>query len=33
MLGFIGIYKGEKVFVMGIGMGILFILIYVNELI
>lgn len=33
MLGFTGTYKGEKVSVMGTGMGIPSISIYVNELI
>lgn len=33
MFGYIGIYKGYCVFVMGIGMGMLLILIYVCELI
>lgn len=33
MFGFIGIYKGKKVFVMGLGMGMLFIGIYFYELI
>lgn len=33
MFGFIGIYKGKKVFVMGYGMGIFFCSIYVYELI
>lgn len=33
MLGFIGIYKGCKIFVMGYGMGISFCFIYIKELI
>lgn len=33
MFGYIGIYKGCKIFVMGYGMGILFCLIYVIEFI
>lgn len=33
MLGFIGIYKGRKIFVMGYGMGISFCFIYIKELI
>lgn len=33
MFGYIGIYKGYCVFVMGIGMGMFLILIYVCELI
>lgn len=33
MYGFIGIYKGKLVSIMGFGMGILLMLIYVCELI
>lgn len=32
MFGYIGIYKGKEVFVMGFGMGILSIGIYLYEL-